>query len=417
MKNTESGTHQNGRLRKVWLDLLVLIFLTIIIASITYSNSQRIPAVLSHEGDVWFESDTRRVIDDMTNRSANHWRTNTHPLFPLVTYIPTKLVMKVFNLKAVEAVMLVIAALASMWISTLYVLLRLIGIRSLDATLFTFLGIVSAASIFWFAVPETYAFGSLSILIVLVIVVLSQKREISSIWYAIVSALSLSFTVTNWSAGIVATLVNFPWKKALQITINAFCIVIVLWSVQRHFFSRVLYFGTISSTEKRYIMKSESGGPLNIAKSFLFHTMIMPAIQERQKVRLRDNTLIPIMVTQTSRVGSGSLYGAAAAGVWSAILGLGIWGLISSKDNRQLRLVLAITLLGQFMLHLLYGQETFLYSLHFVPLLVVLAAFSTMTRARPLALTLTGILVVLAVINNFQQFDKAIVLFADLTSP
>ena len=237
MKNTESDTHKNGYLRKVWLDLLVLIFLTIIIASITYSNSQRIPAVLSHEGDVWFESDTRRVIDDMTNRSANHWRTNTHPLFPLVTYIPTKLVMKVFNLKAVEAVMLIIAALASMWISTLYVLLRLIGIRSLEATLFTFLGIVSAASIFWFAVPETYSFGSLSILIVLVIVVLSQKRDISSIWYAIVSALSLSFTVTNWSAGIVATLVNFPWKKALQITINAFCIVIVLWSVQRHFFS------------------------------------------------------------------------------------------------------------------------------------------------------------------------------------
>ena len=72
MKNTESDTHKNGRLRKVWLDLLVIIFLIIIIASITYSNSQRIPAVLSHEGDVWFESDTRRVIDDMTNRSANH---------------------------------------------------------------------------------------------------------------------------------------------------------------------------------------------------------------------------------------------------------------------------------------------------------------------------------------------------------
>ena len=417
MKNTESDTHENGRLRKVWLDLLVLIFLTIIIASITYSNSQRIPAVLSHEGDVWFESDTRRVIDDMTNRSANHWRTDTHPLFPLVTYIPTKLVMKVFNLKAVDAVMIIIAALASMWISTLYVLMRLIGLRCFEAILFSFLGIVSASSIFWFAVPETYAFGSLSFLIVLVIVALSQKREISSIWYAIVSAISLSFTVTNWSAGIVATFVNFPWKKALQITINAFCIVIVLWSVQRHFFSRVLYFGTISSTEKRYIMRSESGGPLNIAKSFLFHTMIMPAIQERQKVRLRDNTLIPIMVTQTSRVGSGSLYGAAAAGVWSAILGLGFWGLISSKDNRQLRLVLAITLLGQFMLHLLYGQETFLYSLHFVPLLVVLAAFSTMTRARSLALTLTGILVVLAVINNFQQFDKAMVLFVKLTSP
>jgi hypothetical protein len=417
MENTESDSHKNGRLRKVWPDLLALIFLATIIASIMYSNSQRIPAVLSHEGDVWFESDTRRVIDDMTNRSANHWRTNTHPLFPLVTYIPTKLVMKVFRIKAVKAAMIVIAALASIWISTLYVLLRLIGIRSFEAMLFSLLGIVSAASIFWFAVPETYSFGSLSILLVLVIVVLSQKREISSIWYAIVSALSLSFTVTNWSAGIVATFVNFPWKKALQITVNAFCIVIVLWSVQRQFFSRVLYFGTISSTEKRYIMRSESGGPINVAKSFIFHTIVMPAIQERQKVKLKDNTLVPIMVTQPSKVGSASLYGAAASWVWIALLGFGFWGFIFSKDNLRLRLVLAIVLLGQFSLHLLYGQETFLYSLHFVPLMIVLVAFSTMTRARSLALALTGILIVLAAINNLQQFDKAMVLFAELTTP
>ena len=352
----------------------------------------------------------------MTDRSANHWRTNTHPLFPLVTFIPTKLVMKVFNMKAVEAVMVIIAALASMWISTLYVLLRIIGIRCFDAILFSFLGIVSAASIFWFAVPETYAFGSLSISLVLVIVTMSHKREISSIWYAIISALSLSFTVTNWLTGIVATFVNFPWKKALQITINAFCIVIVLWSVQRYFFSRVLYFGTISSLEKKYIMRPESGGPVNVAKSFLFHTMIMPAIQERQKVKLKDNTLMPIMVTQTSRVGSGSPWGIAAAGVWAVLLGFGFWGLIFSKEHQRLRLVLAITLLGQFTLHLLYGQETFLYSLHFVPLLVVLVAFSTMTRVRSIALTLTGILIVLAAINNFQQFEKAMVLFVELTS-
>jgi hypothetical protein len=164
-------------------------------------------------------------------------------------------------------------------------------------------------------------------------------------------------------------------------------------------------------------MRSESGGPINVAKSFLFHTIVMPEIQERQKVRLKDNTLMPIMVTQPSRVGSASLYGAAAAGVWSGLLGLGFWGLIFSKDNRRLKLVLAITLLGQFMLHLLYGQETFLYSLHFLPLLVVLVAFSAMTRLRSFALTLTGILVVLAAINNFQQFDKAMMLFLELTSP
>ena len=70
--------------------------------------------------------------------------------------------------------------------------------------------------------------------------------------------------------------------------------------------------------------------------------------------------------------------------------------------------MIGLALLGQLALHSVYGRETFLYSLHFAPLLVVLAGLSVLTRVRPLALVLALILTLTVGINNGLQFSKAI---------
>src|SRR5207237_7945406 len=70
-------------------------------------------------------------------------------------------------------------------------------------------------------------------------------------------------------------------------------------------------------------------------------------------------------------------------------------------------IVFGLDLVSQLILHVVYGSETFLYSLHFAPLLVVLAALSTLTQARPLALVLASILIVSTGYNNGLQFNKA----------
>jgi hypothetical protein len=63
-------------------------------------------------------------------------------------------------------------------------------------------------------------------------------------------------------------------------------------------------------------------------------------------------------------------------------------------------------------LSLLYGRETFLYSLHFTPLLVVLAAFGTFTSMRLLILCLAAALVVLVGTNNVLLMKEVVTLVA-----
>ncbi|NJR74157.1 MAG: hypothetical protein HC773_11845 [Scytonema sp. CRU_2_7] len=103
--------------------------------------------------------------------------------------------------------------------------------------------------------------------------------------------------------------------------------------------------------------------------------------------------------------------------LWAGLLALGLWALFSLKQHLKLRIVLGLTLLGQLALHSVVYTETFLYSLHFGPLLVVLAALSTLLKpARLIALVLAGTLVLTAGVNNVLQFNKATALLTSFTS-
>ena len=118
-----------------------------------------------------------------------------------------------------------------------------------------------------------------------------------------------------------------------------------------------------------------------------------------------------LMLTQPARAGSGSVWGALAVMAWVGLLGLGLKGLVETKRYRTLRLSLLLILAGQLLLHLVYGSETFIYSLHFLPLLVLLAAMGTWASERPVALVLAILLVITAGINNYQQFRDAAAFF------
>jgi len=93
--------------------------------------------------------------------------------------------------------------------------------------------------------------------------------------------------------------------------------------------------------------------------------------------------------------------------LWVSLLGLGLWALVKVKRLGRFRWVLILSLLGQFGLHLVYGDETFLYALHFAPLLVVFASLGSLTRARWISLVLAAMLVVTAGLNNSLQFKEA----------
>ncbi len=390
-----------------WADVLIPLALAVAGFAAAWTGAQRVPPwVVQNYGfiDQWFETDLPRVYEDM-NRLGTQKATTQHPLFPLMTYPLVRAARAVGQLDPLAAVRVVMALTAAGWLAALFFVLRLIGCRRTDAAVFSLLGGLSASAIFGFVVPETWPLGSLTMLIALGTVAWAAHRALPPVWTVMASALTFSVTITNWMAGLFAAFIQYPWRRALQLSAQAFLLVVLLWWAQARLFPTARFFlrARVNTT---WVMQPESAHPLRVMNAFIFHPMVMPAIQvvEQQDRPWRR------MTVQPSRPGSATPWGAAAVLLWAALLGLGGWGWWQRMrtDARRVPVMLGLLLAGQLGLHMVYGaEETFLYALHWAPLLIVLAALGTLTRARLVALALAAALAVCAGINNVRQFGAA----------
>jgi hypothetical protein len=394
-------------------DILLIIVLAVTAGYASYRASLLIPGLtlLDSRFDLWFQTDIPRVYSVLTDKeSFHHLRTNTHPLFSIFGFMARAAIGTVLPVSKLTAVKILMSLITGLWAGAFYALFRVMGNRRLDAFLFTSVAALSASSLFGFAVPETFGLGSLGIIVSLVIVVLAQSRVVHTAWYYFINVFTLSITTTNWSAAILATLSARPWRKAFNIFVYTFFIITLLWGIQKYIFPATNYFLDLAG-ESYFILAKESGGPVRVALSFFYHTMIMPAIFRGPNPDPRAAEWPEIMLTQLSDPGSGSAWGLAAVVIWTLLLGLAGWNLLFSKNHPKVRWFLGLMISGQLLLHSVYGEETFLYSLHFVVLLVPAVALAALGALRRVVLALILVLIPCLAMNNAGQFVKALDFF------
>ena len=386
--------------------MIVVLLAVLAAAACGYGARQIYPAILKPQnGDVWFDSDAPRVFGGITQIHRIHCRFSRraalHPLFYLVASPPVHALKQLPGLDPIRAVSAVMAVVAAFWLGTFFVLLRWMGCHRPDALLFSLLGAASAGVMFMFPVPESFPFGSLSILLCLAILARTQHRPVSEPWFALGSALTLGFTLTNWMVGLLAVFIHLPMRRAVRNSLGVLLAVVTLLALQRVVFSSG--FASSPLAERTAVAIPSAREAVRSSQGFLLHSMVMPSFQ----MDASDARTLPLLGVHFSAPGSGSGWGRAAVALWLALLLVGVWALFALDRLRGLRWVIGLSILGQLLLHLLYRWPAFLFSAHYVPLLVLVAAFSTLTRARPAALVLGVGLLVTAGINNVSLFGRA----------
>lgn len=392
-------------------------FIALIIAALAafasyYAARSIDPVVLDWPtGDVFFSADVPRVFHNMTDRHSNNFRTAVHPLFSLFTYPGVAFLRGVTGCDAVTAARALVALVAGLWSAAMFALLRRVGCRRGDSILFTILASTGAAATFWFAVPECYSFGSLSILAAALLAAEAERRRFSPNWFVAINVVTAAFTVTNVMVGLLISVTHHPLRRAFRIACAAAGIVLLLSVLQMALFTNAkLPLLSLHQEIMLYTRADRIAGSGTVAASFAVHSMVMPAT----KLVANDKSPAwPKVHTRSGLRSWGTRWGAPAAAMWSVLLLLGLAGLGALRHQRRLRLLLLGTLAGQLALHLVYGDHTFLYALHWMPFLVIVAALSTLTRARPLALALCAALIVAMTLNNATQF-RATAAYFDL---
>ncbi len=408
-RSPEVGTALLGLAKQDWV--IALGFFALALSAVLFVTGSRATAIAEKAlNSRWFEANSPLILGYMSDRSFDNSRVKLHPIFPLVTYPLISTITRIGKVSPLEAVWLLNAVTAGVWLGTLYLIMRLLDCRLLDSLLFTSIAASSGAAMFWFIVPETYPLGSLTLLLPLGLVALARHRRVPDWWFVTASAASLSITLTNWMAGLIAAFVCKPLRRAFALSLAALAITAVLVLVQRTAFlhANASFISPRGySIIKRWVQREEQGGALNAARVLFLTSAVVPRI-ELSGFESQQGPTGPMLTIQRAPMGSSGILGQVATIAWGLLLAAGAVALSVGRGDARFRIALVVTLLGQTTIYLVYGEETFLYALHCVPLLILAASLATLSRWRYFVLAVAGLLLPCAAWNNARQLTEAL---------
>jgi hypothetical protein len=209
----------------------------------------------------------------------------------------------------------------------------------------------------------------------------------------------LSMTVTNFMFGLISLAVRHKLRTAAQLAANAFVAVVLLWTVQKFMAPSAHFF--LGDREKMF---HHIFDPIGLLRRFFVDTLVMPDIQSIPN----DYSFLWLKLSiQESTTYSLTRSGGIALAAWGCLLACGAWAMLKLDTLKKFRLVLALVIAAQFALHSVYGNESFLYALNWLPLLVTAAALSTLTRLRWFSLGAAVLFIVAAGHHNYAELHSA----------
>jgi hypothetical protein len=344
--------------------------------------------------NIYFQADIALVYSNMTEFDSNHHRTGMHPLFSIVMWPLVTLLVAISDATPAVIVRLLLAFNAGATAALAYLIVHRIAATRIDASLYTLLLCVSSSTVFWLTVPETFPFGGTTILFMLALAAIVARPRIPALVFA--NVVTMSMTLTNWMVAIYATLrLLWPrWRTSVSVFVIAGCVVILFGIASKLFIPSSGYVGDF----RRYIAWIRPPATSDV-RSFFAHSVVMPA----PVFRTRGDGVLEV-VNEISPAGSGSGTGAVGVVLWLLLLAVGAAGAVMrGAGTRAFRDILLLCLGSQFLLHVMFADGPFLFSAHFVPLLILLAAYASKFRwSRPLVVAT----IVTVSFNNLAVFDQ-----------
>ncbi len=380
--------------------------------------------------DVWFDSDTRIVAMNMTIREFHHWTLYKHPLFSIVLW-PMTSVVRLFVGDPMTAVRVVQAGNAGLLVVLLFTLLGRIGLQLVDRALLGLLFIVSSTMLFWYTVPESFSFGGTTLLIALHAAISARPTTpLGYLGHGLASLATLSMTITNWAAGLVATataygLLDHPFKLVRRwlsnvrtfwpdvrgpILLSAAVLIVamVLAVLQDLIFGEAsLFFNVLYLWKENEFIGDYSVSHVALRPFVLLFSPIVVGTIDTwfDGARMTADNFMP-----------SRWPGMVAFVLWVLLLGPGLFSslqavlrpALANLPLRRIIIASAITLAGFILVHSVYGFIAFLYIAHTAPFVLVFAAISFLNRFRYLARLLIVPLILLSGYHNYTTFLEAV---------
>lgn len=374
-------------------DLVLALALTVAAAGWSWFGSGLIgPQMQSMTfANAWFDADAPQVIRSITNIGAYH-RTNKHPLFLPIAYPPIK-ALRLLGLDHFTAVRVVVAGWAALFAALLFLTLRA-SLPLHGAAAFTALGLSTSAFLFWAPIPETLMLGSVAILCSLAVVAW-RDRLTHSVWLiGLANVLTLGVTTLNWIGGLMASLVALKPRRAVIVSAGAFAFVAVV----------AVAHSAALPTSGLFFVPSHLSGEVDYLKG-----TAESALLPKWRGLLLHAGAFPTPARSATGLATQPSSAAPLAWLWLGVVAAGLASF--ARQDRALVATVVAVLGSQMVFHAFFGSESFLFSIHALPGLILMASWSFTRWPRAAfigCLTLAGLLAV----QNVGRFLES----AEITS-
>lgn len=200
----------------------------------SYAGSSHIPLWLFHNlwHSVYLGADLSRTFANITDPASNQDRNQLHPIYSLVGLCLTRLMTALGAADLYTAVRLHTALAAALWSAALLIPSVMITRSTATATLLTAIGMMSAASVYFWTVPETFPIGGLFVLLALILAAASSVQQGRIGLTILAAAGTLAFSLSNYITGLLLCCVRHRGPRLIVALVGSFLVVLVLWLVQ-----------------------------------------------------------------------------------------------------------------------------------------------------------------------------------------
>jgi hypothetical protein len=377
-----------------------------VLTSILYA---RLTFTVAHL-DVWFNSDSQLVYEQMTSRWSLYNDTNNrHPLFALLTF-PLVYLLTRIGLEEMQAAFILLLGTSTAFIISIYVALRLFERPRGVAAFFTAIFLVSTPSFLFLGVHERLILGGFSTVLCLIVFQLVRQRHLPGWTLVAAAALTLGITITNFVIGASALLVAFGLRRGSQAIVNAFAVVALLTAPtvvlfpSSSVFMDVRSLPVVSSALLDDKLRASRYTPAVVrAAAFSLYAVVLP----EPYVRVANDG--KRYLSASRGISAYQPSGWVAWPLWATMLALGFVCSYAHGFRRPEDAVLLVGVVSQFLLFQVFASETILFSTYYVPLLIFVASRGAADLwAWPGVKILTAVLLVALTWNNAQVFGSSL---------
>lgn len=388
----------------------MVIFLTLgILLSYTFD--------FTNNFNLLFQADSKRVIGDISSFFANHYRISVHPLF-LIIMQPLFFIVNILTGTQMLSIILLSSLASSISVVYLYKILSmfsnniLVKILTLICYAFSFGNIVFTSGI------EIYNFAALFLIILFYYFIKDIKyKNVKNITFIALGVLSIAFTITNYIVFLIVMFVliiskNKTFKNGLFIVLFSIFITFDLSFIQAVIWPNTPFLINGNFKEEgdysNYAISLDSAS--NVIKNDFSNSLV--ANNLRLKVIFGynyngNNYVLDFQDTSNIKI----------IFVTSFYLLCLILIIRNFKKNIYINLGIILTLLFNFSLHMIYGNDdAFLYSMHFLYLIFLLLGINLLEEKndiiKKIISVFIGLFIVFEIVINSIRFTKLL----DITS-